>query len=287
MKIFITGGSGLLGSRMAEIASEEGHDVISGYCHNLPEYGKAVRFDLEDQSSIATAIRDAKPEVIYHTAALTDVDRCEREPELAHKINVLGTKLISEAAKEVGAFLIYVSTDYVFYGNRGMYREEDPTNPVNQYGKSKLVGEKYADCVARACVIYGSRPASGKINFALWILEKLKRGEAIRIVTDQYITPTLNTNLAKMLLEAEERKMTGIYHLAGATRISRYDFACRLADAFELDRGLIMPSSMNDMNWMAKRPADSSLDISKTAKILKEGPYDLNKSFKTLKEELS
>ncbi len=287
MRIFITGGSGLLGSRLAEIALDEEYEVFSGFSHNRPEKGKPVKLDLTIDDSISKAVEKIQPEIIFHTAALTDVDRCETDKDLACKINAQGTKTLAEAAKKAEAFLIYVSTDYVFDGNRGMYREDDPTNPISQYGLSKLLGEKHADCVARTCVIYGSRPASGKINFALWTLEKLKKGEAIKIVTDQYITPTLNTSLARMLLEAGERRLTGIYHLAGATRISRYDFACRLADSFELDRSLITPSRMKDLNWNAKRPADSSLDTSKAAKVLREGPYNLERSLKILKEEMS
>lgn len=287
MRIFITGGGGLLGSRLAEIALEDGHDVFSGYNRNLPEIGEPIKLDLAMDSSISKAVAKARPEVVFHTAALTDVDRCEVERDLACRINARATKRLAEAAKESCAFLLYVSTDYVFDGNKGMYRENDPTAPINQYGLSKLLGEKYASCVARTCVIYGSRPASGKVNFALWILKKLQRGESIKIVTDQYITPTLNTNLARMLLEIGERKITGIYHLAGATRISRYNFACRLADAFKLDRGLITSSSMKDMRWNAKRPADSSLATSKAEMVLQEKPYDLDKSIVILKEEIS
>jgi dTDP-4-dehydrorhamnose reductase len=286
MRIFITGGVGLLGTKLAEMAEEKGHEVFSGYNQNLPERGEPIKFDLSADNSINKAIDLAQPSVIFHTAALTDVDKCEAEQDLACRINAGGTKLLAEAAKNAGAFLIYVSTDYVFDGSRGMYREDDATRPVNHYGYTKLLGEKYVDCVARTCVIYGSRPASGKINFALWILEKLGKGEEIRIVTDQYISPTLNTNLAGMLLEAGERRLDGIYHLAGATRISRYDFACQLAEVFGLDKSLIIPSKMADMSWKALRPKDSSLDTSKAAQVLKEKPYDLDKSFKILHEEI-
>jgi dTDP-4-dehydrorhamnose reductase len=286
VRIFITGGGGLLGSKLAEIAQEKGHEVFSGYNQNLPERGEPIKFDLSADDSINKAVDLAQPEVIFHTAALTDVDKCEAEQDLACRINARGTKLLAGVALKAAAFLVYVSTDYVFDGSKGMYREDDVTRPVNHYGYTKLLGEKYADCVARTCVIYGSRPASGKINFALWILEKLEKGEKIRIVTDQYISPTLNTNLAGMLLEAGERRLDGIYHLAGATRISRYDYACQLADLFGLDKSQIIPSKMADLNWRALRPMDSSLDTSKAARVLREKPYDLDRSFKILHEEI-
>jgi len=288
MKIFVTGGSGLLGSKITEIALERGYDVYSGYCRHKPEFGKAVKFDLTDANSIVRAINDVKPDVIIHTAALTDVDRCEVEKDLAYKINVEGTKIIAEVARKFDSFLIYISTDYVFDGNEGLYKEEDETNPVNYYGYTKLLGEKYCQdfCIARTCVIYGAKPASGKVNFALWLINKLEKGESVRIVTDQYITPTLNTNLAKMLLEIAERKITGIFHLAGATRVSRFEFAKEIARVFGLDESLIIPSRMDEINWIAKRPRDSSLDASKAAKYLNEKPYDLRKALKVLKGEI-
>jgi dTDP-4-dehydrorhamnose reductase len=287
MRIFITGGVGLLGSKLARITLDQGHEVFTGYNHNLPDQGEPVKFDLTTDSSINNAVDLARPEVIFHTAALTDVDKCEMDRDLACRINAKGTKILAAAAKSAGSFLTYISTDYVFNGSRGMYREDDAPDPISHYGYTKLLGEKYADCVARTCVIYGSRPASGKVNFALWIIDNLQKGESIRIVTDQYISPTLNTNLAMMLLEAGEKKLEGIYHLAGAERISRYDYACRLADVFGLDKSLIAPSRMADIGWKAKRPMDSSMDVSKATQILKEKPWNIDKSFRVLKEETS
>ncbi len=288
MKIFITGGSGLFGSKVAEIAQARGDEVFSGYAHNLPEYGRAVKFDLLDEKTISELVGKIEPEVIIHSAALTDVDRCEREQELAYKINVDGTRAIATAAEKAGSFLIYISTDYVFDGLCGMYREDDRPNPVSYYGYSKLLGEQFCrGCIARTCVIYGSRPASGKVNFALWLLNNLNSDKEVRVVTDQFITPTLNTNLAAMVLEAADRRLCGVYNLVGATRISRYDYALELAREFDLDKSLILPSRMADLMWAAKRPIDSSLDTSKARAELMERPLPLNKALRTLRTEIS
>jgi len=227
-----------------------------------------------------------KPEIIIHSAALTDVDRCERERELAYKINVQGTRMVSEASKKAGSFLIYISTDYIFDGIRGRYKEGDDPHPLSYYGRTKLLGEGFCDgCIARSCVIYGSRPASGKVNFALWIINSLKANQPIHVVTDQFITPTLNSNLAAMVLEAGERHLYGTYHLAGASRISRYDFAREVARMLDLDLSLISPSRMEDMNWIAKRPRDSSLDTHEAAKLLKEKPLSTEQAMQSLKKE--
>jgi dTDP-4-dehydrorhamnose reductase len=288
MKIFITGGSGLFGSKVAEIAQARGDEVFSGYAHNLPEYGRAVKFDLLDEKTISELVGKIEPEVIIHSAALTDVDRCEREQELAYKMNVDGTRAIATAAEKAGSFLIYISTDYVFDGLCGMYREDDRPNPVSYYGYSKLLGEQFCrGCIARTCVIYGSRPASGKVNFALWLLNSLNSGKEVRVVTDQFITPTLNTNLARMVLETADRRLCGVYNLVGATRISRYDYALELAREFDLDKSLILPSRMADLMWAAKRPIDSSLDTSKARAELMERPLPLNKALRTLRAEIS
>jgi len=288
MRLFVTGGSGLLGYRIAELAIERGYDVYSGYCHNKPEYGEPVKFDLTDVDSIINAMNEVKPDVVIHSAALTDVDRCEVEKELAYKVNAEGTKTVAELARKLNSFMVYISTDYVFDGERGMYKEDDETNPVNYYGYTKLLGEKHCQgfCIARTCVIYGAKPASGKVNFALWLIDKLKNGENVKIITDQYITPTLNTNLAKMLLEIAERRIGGIFHLAGATRVSRYEFAREIAKVFGLDESLISPSRMDELSWIAKRPRDSSLDVSKAMEKLKNKPYDLRKALRALREEV-
>ena len=286
MKIFITGGSGVLGSKIAEIALKKyGHEVYAGYCHNKPEFGEPVKFDLTKDADLEV-IYKIKPEVIIHTAALTNVDECETNKELAYKINAEGTKRVAEIAKNLEAFLAYVSTDYVFSGDKGMYKEGDEPNPMDYYGYTKLLGEKYCDCIARTCVIYGTKSASGKANFALWLINKLRNREEVKIVTDQFITPTLNTNLARMLLELAKRELKGIFHLAGATRVSRYDFALRMANKFDLDKNSITPSRMAEMRWIASRPKDSSLDTSKASRYLKEKPYDLDKALGVLKEEM-
>ncbi len=286
MKIFITGGSGLFGSKLAEIAMSKGYEVFSGYRNNVPPHGEPVRYDLLDYGSIERVIEDIRPDAIVHSAALTNVDRCEEEPTLAFRMNSLATKKISEMARKYGIYMLYISTDYVFDGRRGYYKETDEINPINVYGFTKYVGELWVDAVGRTSVIYGAKPASGKVNFALWLINKLGSGEEVRIIDDQYITPTLNTNLAKMSLEMVERGIKGVYHLAGETRVSRYDFTVKLAEVFGFDKELIKRSKMAEMNWKAERPKDSSLNTEKVSGVLNEKPYDLMKSLKVLKKEV-
>lgn len=292
LKIFITGASGLLGSKIAELAVERGHDVYSSDISFEIKIGKPVSLDIIDRNLTINKIRNIKPEVIIHSAALTDVDLCEREKQLAEKVNIEGARNIVQAAKTTDAFLVYISTDYVFDGGKGMYTELDDPKPINFYGYTKLEAERIITAselesvIARPSVIYGSKPARGKVNFALWVLDKLKKNEQASILVDQYVSPTLNTNLAQMLLEICERRLKGLIHLSGSTRISRYDFAIKLAKVFDLNLDLIKPTYMSQMSWLAKRPMDSSLDVSKASNILKIKPQKIDQAIKTLKEEV-
>jgi len=292
LRVLITGASGLLGSKIAELAVKLGYEVYSGYLTHEPTHGTPLKLEVRDIDALRRIFDKVKPEVVIHTAALTDVDKCEIDKELAWNINVEGTRNVAELSKRYEAFLVYVSTDYVFKGDKGMYRETEEANPVNYYGLTKLEGERRVIdildeyCIARSSVIYGSRPASGKVNFALWIIERLRRGEAVNVLRDQWNSPTLNTNLAEMIIEIAERKLIGIYHLAGATKVSRYEFASMIAEVFDLNKELIRPVTMNKLEWIAPRPRDSSLDVLKAMKTLRKKPNIIGEALRRLREEM-
>jgi dTDP-4-dehydrorhamnose reductase len=292
LKLLITGASGLYGSKLAQMALAQNVEVYSSDIQSLSVYGNFVKLDISVREQVDAAFKAIKPDVVVHAATLTDVDKCETNRELAWRVNVEGTKNIVEAAKEAGAFLIYISTDYVFSGKTGRYKEADKPDPINYYGVTKLKAEEIVQTqseyfIARPSVIYGSTPAAGKVNFALWLIETLRKGERVKIVTDQWNTPTLNTNLAEMTLETVERRLTGIYHLCGATRVSRLEFANCIADAFGLNKALIDPVFSAQFTWPAKRPMDSSLDTSKAQAALKNKPFELSDALEKLKLELS
>jgi dTDP-4-dehydrorhamnose reductase len=293
LKLLVTGASGLCGSKIAELATARKFQVYSGYSRDLPARGVPVQFDVSDKKQVEEAFEKVNPEMVVHAAALTDVDKCELNKELAWKINVEGTRNIVEAVKSYHAFLVYVSTDYVFNGETGQYEEADETDPINYYGFTKLKAEELVKdlldsyCVARTSVIYGSTPAAGKVNFALWLLNKLKSNEQIQIITDQWNSPTLNTNLADMTLEIIERRLTGTFHLSGSSRVSRYDFAKLIAQTFNLDANLLSPCTSEEFSWVAKRPIDSSLNTAKAHHILKNKPLQVKQAVERLKQELT
>lgn len=292
MRLLATGASGLLGSKLCELAIKKNYEVYSAYSQHKPLYGVPIQVDVSNRGVVEKIFEKVNPEVVVHAAALTNVDKCESKKELAWRINVQGTENIAASCKKHRAFLVYISTDYVFDGEKGMYKEDDKPAPINYYGLTKLKGEESVEnltdqhCIARSSVIYGSIPATGKVNFALWLLERLERKESVKIVTDQWNSPTLNTNLANMLLEVLERKLNGIFHLAGATRLNRYEFAKFLAENFNFDTNLISPASSKEIPWTAKRPRDSSLDVNRACQALKNKPLKILAALKKMKKEI-
>ncbi len=252
-----------------------------------------MQFDVADKNRVEQVFGEINPDVVVHAATLTDVDKCETNKDLAWKVNVEGTRNIAETAKKSHAFMVYISTDYVFNGEKGNYKENDTPDPVDYYGFTKLKAEELVQgiveeyCIARGSVIYGALPAAGKINFGLWLISKLRGNESPKVLTDQWNSPTLNISMADMTLEIVERRLTGIYHISGATRISRYDFAKLLAQTFSLNTALLTPSTMAEFSWTAKRPKDSSLDTSKAQQTLKNKPLQIQQALEQLKTELT
>lgn len=290
MKLLITGASGLLGHKIASLALNKGHDVYSIYNEHPTNIGTPVKVNLTNPNEIQKLIAKIQPEAVIHTAAYTNVDGCETNKDLAWKVNAEATKQIATASANIDAHLTYVSTDYVFDGEKGLYKEEDQPNPISYYGYTKLKGEEFVKkhskewCIPRPSVIYGWSQTS-KLNFATWIIDNLKQQKEVKILTDQYVSPTLNTNLAEMLLEIAEKRITGILHTAGASRVSRHEFALKLTQVFKLNTNLIIQAKMNEISWKAKRPKDSSLTVSKASTILNATPLKLSQALEMMRKE--
>lgn len=267
-KLLVIGG-GLLGREVAR-ASRDIFDTAVTYNKNpvTIEGCRACQMDITQDVEL---IRHLSPEYISLTAAMTNVDLCETNREGAWKANAIGPKRVAQVAREIGAKLIHVSTDYVFDGERGMYREDDVTSPISYYGESKLAGEQFVQeicpdsVIARTSVLYGQNPI--RLNFVTWAVAEMQKGNRVNIVNDQYNSPTLSSNLADMILRIRDE--TGIFHACGSERISRYDFTVEIARAFGLDESLINPITSDRLKLKARRPMDSSLDVSKISKFAK------------------
>jgi dTDP-4-dehydrorhamnose reductase len=265
MKVLVTGASGLLGSKV--VARAEGHKVYPTHA-TRPTFQDSLRMDITNENDVEHAFSHIKPDVLIHTAAETNVDKCEKEREYARRVNADATRILAEACKRTDTMMVYVSTDYVFDGEKGLYSEEDEPNPVNYYGLTKLIGERHVAgvcrryAILRTSVLYGTHPE--KPNFVKWVIAVLAEGKPITVVDDHYNSPTLADNLAKIILETIEKGLEGIYHTAGNERISRYRFAVKIAETFNFDATLVQPVRMSELKaWTAKRPKDSSLCVDK------------------------
>ncbi|MGZ7117065.1 MAG: dTDP-4-dehydrorhamnose reductase [Methanobacterium sp.] len=266
--IFVTGGSGLLGSKFTR--DYFNYDIIRTFNAN-PE-NKCISLNITDEKDTLNKIRSANPDLVIHSAALTNVDYCEDHRREAFEINVKGTQNIVKACEKVGSKLIYVSTDFVFDGEKGMYEERDKTNPLGYYALTKLQGEESVQnsvldyAITRVSVLYGWHRRS---NFVTWVIDELNAGNEINVVTDQYNSPTLADNVAEAIIKIFEKDKEGVYHTSGSERINRFDFAKNIAEVFNLDKGLINPIKSNKFVQKAKRPKDSSLCVEKAEKDLK------------------
>lgn len=179
MKYVVTGSAGLIGNQLVSDLEQSGQTVYSCYNKHKPLHGIPTKLDLLNLKEISNVLRKLQPDVIIHLAALTDVEKCESEPNLAYLINTKATEHIVKETNQIGCFLTYLSTDYVFDGKKGLYYEDDFPNPLNQYGKTKLEGEKAVEhCISHWSIIRTSTPFGNhliKQTFPLWIIENIKK----------------------------------------------------------------------------------------------------------------
>jgi len=287
MRILITGSSGLLGSKL--VAAAEAHDVIPTYCSRAL-FPVSIRMDITDRNEVIRIVEKHKPNVIIHTAAETNVDKCEVDRERAWKVNVEGTKNIVDVCVRNNILLVLLSTDYVFDGEKGLYTEEDNPNPINFYGYTKLEAERYAvqaeHLIIRTSVLYGWHP--WKKNFVTWVLSSLREGKQIRVVEDHYNSPTLVDNLAELIIAAIEKDLRGLYNIAGSERISRLEFARKICEVFNLNPELIQRTRMSEFkDWIARRPRDSSLKVEKIQNAVRKRPLSVLEGLRLMRDSLA
>ena len=289
MKFLVTGSAGLVGQQVVKDLSKS-NQVFSCYNESKPECGDSVKMDLQNYEMVSSVLTEIKPDVVIHLGAMTGVDLCEKEKTSASEINTKATEIIAKECSKLNSFLVYVSTDYVFDGKLGMYKEDDVASPLGFYGKSKLEGEKAVQnfstnwCIARTSTPFGLHPT--KKSFPMWVIENLQKQKQISVVIDQFTSPTYIPNLSRMLIEISERRITGIIHVAGASKISRYQMASMVSDKLNLDGTLLEQISMNKMKWVAQRPKDSSFDVSRASSVLNEKPQKIDQSLNLFIDEM-
>ncbi len=257
-----------MGSTLARIAQKEFHTFATYHHHALSISGcQCLPLDVTNSERVTSTMETINPEIVFHAAELSNVDYCETHSLEAWAANVEGTDNIARAAKRTGAKLIYISTDSVFNGEKGTYREEDLTHPLNVYASTKLEGEKKVMHYAPGSIVvrtayYGWNLHAGSSS-AESIVLSLRQGKALTMFTDTVSSPVLADNLAEVLLEVGTSHSTGIFHIGAPDKCSQYQFGLELACQFGFRSELIHPSNLAESKLMGRRGKDLSLDSSK------------------------
>lgn len=286
MRLLVTGAHGLLGRSLLE-PDFDAEVIGCGRGETPVGRGAYYPIELTDPQAVLALVDQVKPDWVIHTAALTDVDRCETDRPFARQLNLETVEHLAAACRQLGVGLVQISTDYVFDGRSGPYSETDATNPLSYYGALKLQSEGVVlqpglkGLVLRTLWLYGYLPGTRR-NLVTWPLEALARGDQLKMVDDQWGNPTHVHDLAWALVELCRRQVQGLFHLGGATYLTRYQLTQELARHFDLDPGLVLPVSTAAANQKAPRPLRSGLRTQALESLLGYTPLSLSQGLEGL-----
>ena len=294
MKILLTGSNGLLGQKSVElIAPMSGFELVatSRGKNRLPESDLTYQYqslDITDKEQVMEVISAHSPDAIIHTAAMTNVDQCESEQANCQKLNVEAVSHIIEAASANQAFLLHLSTDFIFDGSYGPLDEAAAPNPISIYGQSKLDAEQLlinSDiewAIARTVLVYGIAHDMSRSNIILWVKNSLENKQPIKVVNDQWRTPTLAEDLAMGCFLIVKNKAQGIFNIAGKDFLTPYEMAVKTAEFFNLDTSTMTMADSSNFSQPAKRPPKTGLKIDKAKQQLGYQPHSFDEGIAML-----
>lgn len=296
-KILVTGSNGLLGQKITDLAltdrtieliatsrGENRHPITSGYTY--------INLDIRDGQRLREAIASCRPDAIINTAAMTNVDACEHDPEGCRELNVEAVAGLIALSEEFSIHLIHLSTDFIFDGQDGPYAEDALPNPLSLYGQSKLDAEqliRQSSCkwaILRTILVYGVVADMSRSNIVLWAKGALEKGQPLNVVNDQWRMPTLAEDLAEACMLAVKKKAEGIFHISGKDLFAIHELVGAVADFWGLDRSLIREVSSSTLSQAAPRPARTGFVLDKARAVLGYEPHSFAEGLALVDQQL-
>lgn len=297
-RILITGSNGLLGQKLVDLLRKQASvDLIATARGNnrLPvtEGYTYASLDITNKSDVLDIFDQFKPDVVIHTAAMTNVDTCETDRDGCDVLNVSAVAHLIEACEKHGTYLCHLSTDFIFDGADGPYTEDGIANPISYYGESKLKAEqllfasKIRWSIARTVLVYGIVPDMSRSNIVLWVKKSLEDGKTIQVVTDQFRTPTLAEDLAMGCWLLAKDEVEGIFNISGSDFLTPYEMAVMTADYYGLDKSLLQKADSSTFTQTAKRPAKTGFILDKAKKVLGYSPKTFQEGIAIMAQQVA
>ncbi len=297
MTILLTGSNGLLGQKI--IYALRGNKDVNLVATSIGANRTHAKdgyvyeeFDITNRERVTELFEKYKPTCVINTAAMTNVDQCEKEKDQCTKMNVEAVQYLIDACKKHNTHLVHISTDFVFDGTAGPYKETDMPNPLSFYASSKLQSEKIIQqsnigwAIIRTIIIYGVVDDRQRSNVVVWTINSLRDKKNINVISDQFRSPTLAEDLADACVSAALKKATGIYHVSGSEVMSILESVNKIADFFNLDKQYIHPITSESLNQPAKRPPVTGFIIDKARKELNYNPHTFLEGLQIVKQQL-
>jgi len=296
MVFLITGSNGLLGQKILKNLVDQNSKVIAtskGKNRNKDSNHYTYEsLDITNEKEVSQVLNLHQPDVVFNTAAMTNVDLCEDERVLCDKLNVDAVGFLANLCLEIDAHLIHISTDFIFDGEDGPYSEKDIPNPLSYYGKSKYKSEKLLNnhlcksSILRTIVLFGVAKNLTKSNIVLWVKNQLENLNKINIIDDEFRAPTLAEDLAEACVLVAKKKAFGIFHICGKDLMSIYDMVVVIANFYNFDVRLINRISTKTLNQKAKRPPKTGFILDKAINKLGYNPHSFEECLIIIDEQL-
>lgn len=296
-RVLITGSNGLLGQKLVQLLSQEKSiELIASArgANRLPATSdyQYVSLDITQEAEVNQVFETFQPNMIIHTAAMTNVDTCETDPIGCELLNVTAVKYLISASEKYDTFFCHLSTDFIFDGANGPYAEDAEANPISIYGESKLKAEKLLQhsslrwAIARTVLVYGIVADMSRTNIILWVKKSLEGGKTIHVVTDQFRTPTLAEDLAIGCWLITQKQAEGIFNISGSDFLTPYEMAIKTANYYGLNEKLIQKADSSTFQQAAKRPMRTGFILDKAHRELGYQPRSFDQGIALMAEQV-